>query len=544
MKKVLRVALSIFIIAIYITGIAVLLAQALTPGSESSNISQNFGDRLDEVVTEIQKPEITEVRVSDIGISSITVSDEKYTDSEIGMYLGETGKIKCRITPEDATNKSLSYTSSDDSIVLAYPDGRIVAKALGSATVTVTSLDNPGLTDTVKVTVTSLPIEGISIAEPGAISVGEKIRLELEFIPKNTTEKSVLWHSSNPDVLSVDKSGTVTAKSEGEATITVTSTVNNQIVASITVKVDQKKEIQIIPPESVSIKSQSQIGRVGSTLKLSAELYPAGAEAGLIWHSSDESVATISQKGVLTCHKAGEVTVTVSCGDGIESSIRITVKEVLSKNIDLDFDDISHTEEGGYVLKQGSSGKVIATLDEGATILSVTFASSDENVAKISGDGVITALKGGTTTITVSTSYDGETTEVSFDLTVDPITLKDTMENFYYWVRKSMGHFGAFLVLGIFAALSYFIIFKKTLKGKLLAFLVTLVAGFAVAGITEILQLPYFTAGRYCSFDDVLLDFYGYCTSTIPIFVLIIVLHFVSLAVKAIKNAFKPENEN
>ncbi|MBQ9732761.1 MAG: Ig domain-containing protein, partial [Clostridia bacterium] len=205
MKKVLRVTLSILIIAIYITGIGVLVAQALTPGSESSNISQNFGDRLDEVVTEIKKPEITEVRVSDIGISSVTVSGEKYTDSEIEMHLGETGKIKCRITPEDATDKSLSYTSSDDSIVLAYPDGRIVAKALGSATVTVTSLDNPGLTDTVKVTVTSLPIEGISIAEPSTIFVGEKIRLELEFTPKNTTEKAVSWHSSDPDVLYVDK---------------------------------------------------------------------------------------------------------------------------------------------------------------------------------------------------------------------------------------------------------------------------------------------------------------------------------------------------
>ncbi len=544
MKKALRITFSILIIAIYITGIGVLVAQALTPGSESSNISQNFGDRLDEVVTEIQKPEITEVSVSDISISSITVSGEKYTNAEIPMLLGESGRIKCSISPENATNKSLSYSSSDDSIVVVYSDGRILAKAIGAATVTVTSLDNPGLTDTIRITVSALPIEGLNISGIGEICVGEKIKLDLEFSPKNTTEKSVSWHSSDPDVLSVDKSGTVTAKSEGEVTITVVSNARDDVMATLTVTVNPKKEIPVIPAESVSIISQSQVGRIGSTLKLSAELSPAGAEGTLVWYSSDESVATISQKGVLSCHKAGEVTVTVKCGETLESSILITVKEVLSENIALDFDDISHTEEEGYVLKQGSSGKVIATLDENATILSVTFASSDEKVAKISEDGVITALKGGSTTITVSTSYEGETTEVSFDLTVDPISLKDTVENFYYWVRKSMGHFGAFLVLGIFAALSYYIIFKKTLKGKLLAFAVTLVAGFAVAGITEILQLPYFTQGRYCSFDDVMLDFYGYCTSTIPIFVLIIVLHFVALAVKAIKNAFKSENEN
>ena len=91
-------------------------------------------------------------------------------------------------------------------------------------------------------------------------------------------------------------------------------------------------------------------------------------------------------------------------------------------------------------------------------------------------------------------------------------------------------------MLGIFGSLTYYIIFKKNLKGKLGAFVVNLLAGFAVAGITEILQLPYFTQGRYCSFDDVLLDFNGYCSSSIPIFAIIILAHLITLLIKKKKN--------
>ncbi len=87
-------------------------------------------------------------------------------------------------------------------------------------------------------------------------------------------------------------------------------------------------------------------------------------------------------------------------------------------------------------------------------------------------------------------------------------------------------------MLGIFGSLTYYILFKKNLKGKVGAFVVSLIAGFAVAGITEILQLPYFTEGRYCSFNDVLLDFEGYCVSTIPIFAIIIILHFIIPLIK------------
>ena len=526
--NVIKTIIKAGIIAAYIGLIVVLILQALTPGKESSAISNSVGDKINQVATGINKPEADIIGVSGVEISSVTVSGKKYKKDNIYITLGSSGRINSTITPSDATNKALSYISSDSSVVYVSSDGRITAKGLGTATVSIASAENPELCDSVTITIIEIPLESVEIDNlPKELEVGQKHRLELDLSPANTSQKTFTWKSSDKSVLTVDKSGVITAKGVGVATITATSTANGEIAASVEIEVLPKSETPVIPVESVSISGGKAEGCIGDTIKLSAKITPADAKANLVWNSSDDSVATVSQKGVVSLLKAGEVTITLLCGDNISDSITITVKEKLSDTISLEFKSISATDNG-YEIKQGKSGRVIAKLDEDATVLDINYSSSDESVAKIGSDGSIEAISGGVTTITVSTSYDGKTTEASFELRVDPITLKDTMENFYYTIRKSIGHFGAFLVLGILGALTYYIIFPKSFKGKLISVIVCIAAGFAVAGITEILQLPYFTEGRYCSFDDVLLDFSGYCTAAIPIGLIIIIGHFVT----------------
>ena len=168
-------------------------------------------------------------------------------------------------------------------------------------------------------------------------------------------------------------------------------------------------------------------------------------------------------------------------------------------------------------------------LDSDATVFDVVFSSSDDNVAQIGADGVVTAIKGGEVTITATTSYGDKVTSQTMVLVVEKITFSETIQNFYLWVRKGFGHYGAFLVLGIFATLSYYMLFSKSTKGKLIGLAVCLFAGFAVAGITEILQLPVFTSGRTSSFADVVLDFKGYCASSLVIYAVIFIVHFARI---------------
>ena len=530
--NVFKPLVKIGVISAYILMIIILVAQALTPGNESSNISNSVGDKINDVVTEIQKPEVTVVNVSEVNITSLTILGKKHEGDNINISMGNTGKINCQVLPSDATNKALTYSSSDESIIYVYSDGRVLAKAVGSATISVYSSENDEIYDTITLTVVEIPLEGIQIGNiPKEIHVGQKQKLEITYTPGNASSRDILWTSSNTKVLTVDASGVITAKSEGEATVTASSKHNPDFVSTIKVQVLPKIEKPVVAVEAVEITTGDSTGRIGDTVKLAAKLLPGGATGKVMWFSSDESIATVSQSGEVSCLKAGSVTITARYDDNIEDSVTVTVKEILTENIIIEIFDIKSTDDG-YVLKQGNSGKVVGHLDENATVFDIVFSSSDDSIAKISPDGVIEAIRGGTVMITVSSSYDGETTSESFELTIDPITLKDTVENFYYMIRKSIGHFGAFLVLGIFAAFSYYIIFKKTISGKLIGFAVCLFAGFAVAGITEILQLPYFTAGRYCSFDDVMLDFSGYCTSSIPIYLAIIITHPIAVLIK------------
>lgn len=527
MKKwnVFKTIVKIGVISAYILLIAILVAQALTPGKESSKISSTVGDKINDVVTEIQKPEVTVVKVTEVKISSVTVLGQNQEGKEISISLGNSGKINSRVLPSNATNKSLTYQSSDESVIYVSSDGKISTKGLGNATVSVFSNESNEIIDSITITVIEVPLEAIEIGnEPEEFHVGEKHKLEISLTPLNASYKDIIWESSNTDVLTVDKSGVITAKGEGNASVTATSKVYPQFTSTVEVLVLPKVDEPVTPVEAVDIAEGDRTGYIGDQIKLSANLLPVEAKGKIIWSVSDEEIAEISQSGVVSCLKAGSIVVTAKHDSGIEDSITITIKELLTKEIKLEVIDIKTTEKG-YLLKQGESGKVVVELDENATVFDIEFISSDEMVAKISPDGVIEAIKGGVVTITASSSYDGETVSESFELTIDPITLKDTVENFYYTIRKSIGHFGAFLVLGILGSFTYYIIFKKDLKGRILAFIVCIIAGFAIAGITEILQLPYFTEGRYCSFDDVILDFTGYCCAAIPIYLAILIAH-------------------
>ncbi len=535
-SKIIKTIFKFGVLCAYVALILVLVLQALKPGNESSDVSNNVGDKIDQVVTEIQKPEVTQIKVESVRITSLTASGLKFEGEEISLSLGTVATVKSEVLPNNATNPTLNFTSSNPDVIEAYPDGKVKALSLGRATLTVSAQENADLTSSVLINVIDLPIEGIcigNIPSNNEIQVGQSVRLEATYQPVNTSQREVKWESSDISVLTVSSSGVIKGIKTGEATVTLTSTANETLTQTVTLTVIPKIIIPDepeIPVTEINLTAESLVGYVGKTVQLSYSLSPSGAKDGVLWKSADESVATVSQKGLVTFLKAGTVTIKAKCSMyDVKSEITFTVKEVLSDSITLSFENFISKGENTYEIKQGNSGKVSAVLSEDATILTVKYSSSDPEIAKIGADGVVEAIKGGTVTITATTSDGEKTTQERFTLVVNPITFSDTMQNFYFWVRKSFGHFGAFLVLGIFAAFTYYCFCSKSLKGKIVGFIVCIVAGFAVAGITEILQLPIFTSGRYCSFSDVMLDFKGYLSSSLVIYFIIFATHFIKL---------------
>ncbi|MBQ7408419.1 MAG: VanZ family protein [Clostridia bacterium] len=539
---ILKRVFTVFVVAIYLSLIAVLVLQALKPGSQSSDVSNNVGNIVDKFVTEIKKPEVEFVSVTKVEIQSLNGAEN--IEGQLTFSLGQGGKINCIVYPQNASNPTLLYSSSNENVATVSSNGRVQTVGIGTTTIKVSSAENVQLYSEISLAVIEVPVQAIQIVHlPSDFRVGQKHSLEISYTPSNCSQKSIAWSSSNNDVIKVNSKGVLTAVCEGQAIITATSLSNPNLTQTIEIEVLPKLIEVVVPVEQVIIDKSIQIGYVGQTGNFSVDFYPYNATDRVIWSSSDEEIATISQSGKATYYKAGTVRFEAKCSSyDITDCIDISVKEVLSSTIDFELSNLKKDDNGHLHLKIGSSGKIEALLDANATIHDVKFTSSNENVAKIGADGVIETVKAGTVTITATTNYDGKSTTKSIELTIDGLTFKDTVENFYHRVRKLIGHFSAFLILGIFAVLSYFMLFPKSTKGKLLGFIVCLIAGFAVAGITEILQLPIFTVGRGPSFNDVILDFKGYCYSCITMYAVIFAVHFAKIIYKKLRSKNTGDN--
>lgn len=129
------------------------------------------------------------------------------------------------VLPTEALDKSLTFSSSNtDVATVDSSTGVVTPHAPGSATITVTSVDNPDATDTCAVTVNKIPVSSVTLDKHElALNVDGTETLTATVNPDNATYKGVSWKSSNPSVATVSN-GVVTAKAEGTATITVKST--------------------------------------------------------------------------------------------------------------------------------------------------------------------------------------------------------------------------------------------------------------------------------------------------------------------------------
>ena len=136
---------------------------------------------------------------------------------------GETLTLTATIKPENASNKNVIWSSSNEKIA-TVKDGVVTAKKAGEATITAKTEDG-GKTATCSVTVKAktISVEGVSLNKTeNTIMVGETFTLTATIKPANATNKNITWSSSDESVATVED-GSVTAKAEGTTTITVTT---------------------------------------------------------------------------------------------------------------------------------------------------------------------------------------------------------------------------------------------------------------------------------------------------------------------------------
>ena len=249
-----------------------------------------------------------------VGQEIIHVSSVSLDKSSLKLSIGDTYTFEASVLPENATNKELIWSTSDESVV-SVDNGTITALKEGKATITVKSKDGYKSSSAEITVVKGAPIIHVSSVSLNETSLdlltGDRATLTATVLPSNASDKTISWSSSNENVATV-KNGKVTAISAGQATISVT-TKDGGLTASCIVSVTQK----IVPVNGVSLNYSELELSVGDSEDLIAKVLPTNAtNKEVIWSSTDEEVASVDENGKVTALKVGETLITVTTVDG------------------------------------------------------------------------------------------------------------------------------------------------------------------------------------------------------------------------------------
>lgn len=355
------------------------------------------------------------VTVKEVAVQSVTLSK-----STLDLTVGDSFSLTASISPSNATNKAVTWSSSNSSIASVDSSGRVTAKGNGTATITVKSAANASISDTCTVTVTT-PTSGVTVTpESVSLNTGQTHQLTATVSPATASNKNVTWSTSSGNVATVNSSGLVTAVGNGTAIITA-RTASGGYTDTCTVTVST-------PVTGVSLSSSSLTIDKNGTHQLTATVSPETASNKTVsWSTSDPDVVSVSQTGLVTAVGGGTADITVTTEDGsYTAQCKVTVNvpvtgvqlDEVSASIGMD----SSTTLGYTVLPSDASNK------------SVTWQSSNTSVAEIdSSTGLITPIAPGGTEITVTT-VDGNYSDTLFLMvtsTLDTIKLNLVTESGY-----------------------------------------------------------------------------------------------------------------
>lgn len=227
-----------------------------------------------------------------------------------------------------------------------------------------------------------------------SVTEGDVFALTATVNPDNATNRSVTWSSSDAAVATVE-AGVVTAVAPGSAIITATA--SNGLSAGCEVTVSARE----IPVAGIELDQTYVSVTEGDVFVLTATVSPDNAtDRSVTWSSSDELVATV-EAGVVTAVAPGHAMVSAIAANGLEAVCEVVVLEkqpavILATSISLDCESVE--DFPGSVIALSATVLPAETTDKG-----VKWTSSDDNVATVDNNGLVTLQNVGTATITAAT---------------------------------------------------------------------------------------------------------------------------------------------
>lgn len=253
----------------------------------------------------------------------------------------------------------------------------------------------------------ALSSKGVSLNQPTAkIRLGEEWALHPRVVTTQS-DKNVSWVSTNPTVATVDAAGVVKGLAVGKAKI---------VVGMEEGAFTDTCEVTVYTPLTGITLAQSKVEmNVGDDRALTVTITPVGSQEDLVWTSSDETIATVSETGVVKALAVGEAAITVSTKDGrLTQTCRVKAVPVAVTGVNI----VASTTTVG---KNGLQ-LTAEVLPQNATNKNVSWTSSDETIATVSETGKVTAVMPGTATITVTTEEGGFTAAETLTVDIVPVT--------------------------------------------------------------------------------------------------------------------------
>ena len=240
------------------------------------------------------------VKANTVAVTGVTLNK-----STLSLNVGASETLTATVAPADASNKNVTWASSNTTIATVDASGKVTGLAKGTVTITVTTEDG-AKTATCKVTVT-IPVTGVTLNKTSTtIAVGVIETLTATVAPANATNQKVTWKSSDPAVARVDINGKVMGLSVGEATITVT-TEDGGKTATCKVRVLSLVNKVTVTPANLTLGKNKRY-----TLTATVDTQ-SGPNTGVTWTSSNPLIALVSSTGeVITRDKVGTVTITAT----------------------------------------------------------------------------------------------------------------------------------------------------------------------------------------------------------------------------------------
>ena len=338
-------------------------------------------------------------------------SPEEVTNvpASLRLGVGQAAAIRWAVLPAYAPQEVV-FKTSNKNIATVTADGKVKGLKAGTCTVTVETPN--GKSRSCKVEVANAPAAMALNATAVELGITPALGLYETFVLKpriaDNTATSFSFRSNRESVATVNESGLITARSVGEATITVTT--HNNLQATC--------EVRVRPcPETVNISGVLALS-VGDTLQTVVTLKPEGTASGLTYSSSNPGVMTVSAGGRITGVAPGAATLTVETCNGRKTARRVTVYPAPERIV---------AARDAITIGIGEQTAVETWLEPAEARSELTYSSSHTKNVTVDGNGTVTGLRAGTATITITT-YNGKKDTVKITVKKAPggVTLNES----------------------------------------------------------------------------------------------------------------------